>query len=105
LADGALSGKLRLDGAKLLVLAADDVPWGDLVAMDVSLNEGDLISADKIASRWGKEAESQPLRALRLGRLARYQGRLEAADALLQTALVHGTVTPRVLWERVYMLV
>jgi tetratricopeptide (TPR) repeat protein len=105
LADGALSGKLRLDGAKLLVMATDGAPWSDLVAMDVSLNQGDLVSADKIANRWGKEAESQPLRALRLGRLARYQGRLEAADALSQIALLHGTVTPRVLWERAYTLV
>ena len=62
-------------------------------------------TADKIAAAWGKEAESQPLRALRLARLARYEGRLDAADALSQAALDAATVTPRVLWERAYTLV
>jgi hypothetical protein len=105
LAEGALSGKLRLDASKLNAVAGDDAPWADLLAMDVSLDEGDLASADKIALRWGKDAESRPLRALRLARLARYEGRLDAADAFSQTALAHAAVTPRVLEERVFMLV
>jgi predicted Zn-dependent protease len=105
LASDALAGRLRLGPAKLLRMAADDAPWGDLVAMDTALDAGDLASAGKIAARWGKDAESQPLRSLRLARLARYEGRLDAADALSQAALIHGTVTPRVLWERGYVLV
>ncbi|MDP9001682.1 MAG: hypothetical protein M3O46_16405 [Myxococcota bacterium] len=105
LAESAISGRMRLDGAKLLTLAANDAPWADVMAMDLALAEGDLALADKIATLWGKDSESQPLRALRLARLARYEGRLDAADALSQTVLVHGTVTPRVLWERVYTLV
>jgi len=100
-----LSGKLRLDGGKLAVLANDDAPWSDLLAMDAALDDGDLAAADKIALAWGKDAESRPLRALRLGRLARYEGRLDAADALSQITLDHGTVTPRVLWERAFTLV
>jgi hypothetical protein len=94
-----------LDSVKLLALASDDAPWADLVAMDLALDTGDLSSADKVAIRWGKGAESQPLRALRLARLARYEGRLDAAEALSQTALVQATVTPRVLSERAYVLV
>jgi hypothetical protein len=105
LADPALSGRLHLDGTRLLMLADDDAPWGDLVAMDVALDQGDLASADKIASGWGKDGETQPQRAIRLARLARYEGRLDAADTLSQTALMRGTVTPRVLWERAYVLV
>ena len=105
LAADALGGKLTLDANKLTTMAADDAPWSDLIAMDTALDEGDLASADKIAASWGKDAESNPLRALRLSRLARYEGRLDAADALSQTALDHGTVTPRVLWERAYTLV
>jgi hypothetical protein len=105
LAPTALSGKLLLDGAKLSAMANDDAPWSDLVAMDAALDGGDLATAEKIAASWGKEAESQPLRALRLARVARYDGRLDAADALSQTALDHGTVTPRILWERVFNLV
>jgi hypothetical protein len=105
LAPGALSGKLQLDAGKLMNMADDDAPWSDLVAIDVALDAGDLATADKIAASWGKEAEAQPLRALRLARVARYEGRLDAADAFSQTALDHGTVTPRVLWERGFDLV
>jgi hypothetical protein len=105
LAPDALSGKLQLDASKLATMAADDAPWSDLVAMDTALDEGDLASADKIAVSWGKGAESNALRALRLARLSRYEGKLDAADALSLVAMEHGTVTPRVLWERVYVLV
>ncbi len=101
----ALSGKLQLDGPKELDLADDDAAWSDLIAMDATLDAGDLATADRIAATWGKDAESAPLRALRLARLARYEGRLDAADALSQVALDHGTVTPRVLRERTFELV
>ena len=97
---------MQLDAAKLAALANDDdAPWSDLIAMDIALDAGDLAGADKIAGGWGKESESQPLRALRLARLARYEGRLDAADALSQAALDSATVTPRVLWERAFTLV
>jgi tetratricopeptide (TPR) repeat protein len=105
LAADALSGKLQLDAGKLTTMAADDAPWSDVIAMDTALGQGDLATADKIAASWGKDAENSPLRALRLARLARYENRLDAADALSQTALGHGTVTPRILWERAYTLV
>jgi len=105
LAPQALSGKLQLDASKLTTMAADDAPWSDLLAMDTALDEGDLASADKIAASWGKSSESNPLRALRLARLARYENKLDAAETLSLTAMEHGTVTPRVLWERVYVLV
>jgi hypothetical protein len=105
LAPQVLSGRLHLDAAKLLALANDEAAWSDLVAMDAALDDGDLASADKIAASWGKAAEGQPLRAVRLARLARYEGHAEAADTLSQTPLDHGTVTPRVLWERAFSLV
>jgi tetratricopeptide (TPR) repeat protein len=101
----ALSGRLQLDATKAMTMASDDAPWSDLEAMDVALVGGDLATADKIAASWGPDASSNALRALRLARLARYEGRLDAADTLSQTAMDHGTVTPRVLWERAYVLV
>jgi hypothetical protein len=101
-----LYGRVQLDATKLATLANnDDAPWSNLIAMDVALDAGDLAGADKIASGWGKAAESKPLQALRLARLARYEGRLDAADALSQAAMDAATVTPRVLWERAYTLV
>jgi tetratricopeptide (TPR) repeat protein len=106
MAPDVLYGRVQLDAAKLAALANnDDAPWSNLIAMDVALDAGDLVGADKIAAAWGKESESQPLRALRLARLARYEGRLDAADALSQAALDSATVTPRVLWERAFTLV
>ena len=100
-----LAGKLRLDAAKLAILSNDEASWSDLIAMDAELEDGDLAGADKTAAAWGKDSESRSLRALRLARLARYEGRLDAADALSLTAIEHGTVTPRVLWERAFTLV
>jgi len=101
----ALGGTLQLDSAHLVAMAIDDPPWSDVVAMDVALDTGDMASADKIAAAWGKDSERRALRALRLARLARYEGRLDQADALSQTAMTSGTVTPRVLWERAFVLV
>jgi predicted Zn-dependent protease len=101
---GALSGRLQLDPAKLVTMSVDDAAWSDLLAMDLALDEGDLATADKIAAAWGKDGEASSLRALRLARLARYENRLDAAEPLSQASL-YGTVTPRVLWERVYFLV
>ncbi len=105
LAPEVLSGRARLDAAKRVTLGADDAPWADLIAIDLTLDLADFPAADKIAAGWGKKAESQPLRALRLARLARYEGRLDDADALSLVALEGATVTARVLCERAFVLV
>jgi hypothetical protein len=104
LAGDVLAGK-PADASKLAAATTVDAPWSDLVAMDAALDAGDLAAADKLALGWGAAGELQPLRAVRLARLARYEGRLEAADTLSTTALRQGTVTPRVLWERAFTLV
>jgi hypothetical protein len=104
LASDVLAGKTA-DASKLAAATSVDAPWSDLVAMDSALDAGDLTAADKLALAWGAAAELQPLRAVRLARLARYEGRLDAADTLSTTALQQGTVTPRVLWERAFTLV
>jgi tetratricopeptide (TPR) repeat protein len=104
LAPEALGGKLQLDPSKTMTMANDDAPWSDLVAMDVALVAGDLTTAEKIAATWPKGGDVGALRALRLARLARYEGKLDVADTLSQAAFEHGTVSPRVLWERAYVL-
>ena len=104
-------GRLALGGNPAAVLpsdkaldhADDEAPWSDLVAMDVALDTGDTDLADKIAAQW--KAEARPLRALRLARLARYENRLEDADRFSKVAIENGTVTTRVLAERVFVLV
>jgi predicted Zn-dependent protease len=89
---------------KLLDLAADEAPWSDLVAMDAALDQGSMDQADAIAARW-QGTEERTLRAVRLARLLRYEAKLDDADAASLTALTDGTVTPRVLIERVFTLV
>src|SRR5579859_5476986 len=91
-------------GTKILEMAADEAPWSDHVAMDLALDLGELEVAGKIAAQW-KGSEDKPLRALRLSRLARYQNKIDAADVLSKTALDSGTVTPRTLEERAFVLV
>ncbi len=106
LAIDTLSGKWQGESTKRTAPPpADDAPWADLVAMDVALDGGDLAAADTIAARWGTGGDVGPVRAVRLARLARYEGHLDQADTMSQLALDHGTVTPRVLWERVFELV
>jgi hypothetical protein len=84
-------------------MADDEAPWSDLVAMDWALDTGDLDTAKKIAERW--RGEPRAMRALRLSRLARYDGKLEDADRYSRIALERGTVTMRVLSERAFTLI
>jgi hypothetical protein len=91
-----------LPADKALEMADGESPWGDLVAMDSALDAGEMDLAKKIAAKW---TEARPLRALRLARLARYDGKLEDADKLSKAALEGGTVTVRALAERVFVLV
>lgn len=104
IAQDSLIGKARLPKEKLLGLAGSDAPWGDLVAMDIALDAGDLETAKAIGATW-KAPEKLPLRALRLARLARYEGRLEEADKLSEASMSAGTVSPRTLQERALVLV
>lgn len=93
-----------MNAAQALDMADDEAPWADLVAMDWALDVGDLDLAKKIADPW-KGSEARPMRAVRIARLARYEGRLEDADKASKVAIEGGTVTMRVLIERVLTLV
>jgi hypothetical protein len=95
-----------LPGAQALDMADDEAPWADLVALDAALEVGDLELAHKVGSRWqGEPSVPRPLRAVRLARLARWEGKLEDAERFSRTALEGGTVTVRALAERVFVLV
>ncbi len=104
LAPDVLDAARLIAPEKLVDMADDEAPWSDLVAMDAALDQGNMDQADTIAAQW-KGGEDRPLRALRLSRLARFEAKLDAAEADSLTALTRGTVTPRVLAERVFVLV
>lgn len=87
----------------VLDMADDEGPWADLVAMDYALDTGELDLAAKIAAQWKVDVRAP--RAVRLARLARYEGKLEDADRMSRAALEGGTVTIRALAERVFVLV
>jgi tetratricopeptide (TPR) repeat protein len=99
-----LAGNLGvLTSDKARDMSDDEAPWADIVAMDWALDAGNLDLAKKIAEGWHGDARS--MRAIRLARLARYEGKLEDADKLSRTALETGTVTMRALSERVFTLI
>jgi hypothetical protein len=103
-APSVLGGTQLIAPEKLHDMSDDEAPWSDLVAMDAALDQGDMDQADSIAAQW-KGGEDAPLRVLRLSRLSRYESKLDAAEADSLVALNGGTVTPRVLAERVFVLV
>jgi tetratricopeptide (TPR) repeat protein len=92
-----------LTEAKALDSADDEAPWADLVAIDWALDTGDIELAKKIASAW--RGEPRAMRAVRLARLARYDGRIEDAEKFSKMGLESGTPTIRALAERVFTLV
>jgi hypothetical protein len=95
-----LGGNLGvMTSAQALAMADDEAPWADLVAMDWALDAGDVELAKKIADQW--KGGTRALRSIRLARLARYDGKLDDADKYSRVALDSGTVTMRVLSERV----
>lgn len=99
-----MMGKLdTLNEQKALEKSADEAPWADLVSIDWALDTGDVELAKKIAATW--RGEPRAMRAIRLARLARYDGRLEDAEKFSKAGLEAGTPTMRALSERVFTLV
>lgn len=77
------------------------VPWGEIVAFDAALDQGELELAAELASAW-KNGSKRPVYRLRLARLYRYQGKAGEAMELARTALAEGTPTATALIEYVY---
>ena len=101
-AGAVLGGQSTLEPEELERLSTPAVVWGELIAIDAALNEGQVELADKLTASWA-DAES-PAYALRLARLRRYQGRLDDALQASSVAIDQGTLTPRALVERLYEL-
>lgn len=86
-----------------LELAPSEAAWADLLTMDNALDTGELADARVFETKW-KSEPPQPLRELRLARLARYEGRNEEAETRSQKAFASATVTSRSLTERALVL-
>lgn len=90
--------------AELEKMAVPSVPWGDLIAVDAALDQGDVKFADKIVARWGERGTTASY-ALRRARLLRYQGKADDAVTASEEAVIPGSVTARVLIERFHCLI
>ena len=100
---GVLTGSQFPEAEKLEEMAHPQIPWGELVSMDVALATGNMELASQLSQKWGK-GRSRPVYALRVSRLARYKGDQEVALKASEVAL-SGTKTPVVVTERVFALV
>jgi predicted Zn-dependent protease len=96
------SGANAVPADKALDMADGEMPWGDIIAIDAALDVGDLELAHKVTAKWVGEVRG--VRAARLARLARYDGKNDDAERFSKIALETGTVTTRVLAERVFAL-
>lgn len=85
LARERLEGRAPIDHERAAKASKSGAPWGDVVAADAALDEGDLARAKEIVVGWPDGAK-HPLRALRVARLARYEGKLADARAALDAA-------------------
>jgi tetratricopeptide (TPR) repeat protein len=101
-APGVALGSTLPPPADLEAMASPSIPWGEPVAMDAALDEGDLELAEKFVKAWGDGAK-RPVYALRIARLYRYQEKYD--EALTESArALEGTVTVTVVVERVFCL-
>jgi len=97
---GLLTGRAYPSPDKLEALATPATPWGELVAADAALDQGNLALAAKILSRRQGTAV-RPVHALRLSRLYRYQNKPDESVAAAAAAR-EGATTASVLIESVY---
>lgn len=93
----------RLVGAKAFPVARIEAlsvardPWGVIIAVDAALDRGDLKLARRLLERDAALAAT-PLAAERMGRLLRYEGRIEEARKVLSGA----PLTRPALLQRAY---
>jgi tetratricopeptide (TPR) repeat protein len=96
-----LRGNAVLDSTALRALAAPEVAWGDVIALDAALDSGNLTVANELIDRF-RDAKDRPPRALRMARHLRYTDR--AAEAEGPSSQAANMPTPRTIVERILVL-
>jgi hypothetical protein len=100
---GILLGTAYPAPAERDALRDPSIPWGDLIAVDAALDQGDLAAAQTILDTRTGDA-LRPVHLLRMARLRRYQGKPAEAVAASARSL-EGSVTAPMLIERTFDLV
>lgn len=101
---GVLRGTAYPTAEQVSAMSHAHVPWGELVAIDATLDQGDLEQADKLMKSWG-DGVKRPVYALRAARVLRYQGKGEDALNASALALREGSTTVPAIIEHTYALV
>jgi tetratricopeptide (TPR) repeat protein len=96
-----LRGQAILETTALRALAAPEVAWGDVIAIDAALDSGNLTVANELIDRF-RDTKDRPPRALRVARHLRYTDR--AADADAPSTQAAAMPTPRTVVERILVL-
>ncbi|HMI84438.1 MAG TPA: tetratricopeptide repeat protein [Polyangiaceae bacterium] len=96
-----LKGNIALEPAALRALAAPEVAWGDVIAIDAALDTGNLTVANELIDRF-RDTKDRPPRALRVARHLRYTDR--AADAEAPSSQAAAMPTARTVVERILVL-
>jgi hypothetical protein len=96
-----IRGTTVLESAALRALAAPDVIWGDVIAIDAALDTGNLTVANELIDRF-RDTKDRPPRALRVARHLRYTER--AADADGPSTQAATMPTARTVVERILVL-
>jgi len=91
-----LLGARQLKRAELERAADHDPLWGGLIALDATLDAGDLEYARALSLSW--HADPSPIQAIRMARLRRYEDRLDDARSIIKAApSTEGALVERLL--------
>jgi predicted Zn-dependent protease len=101
MAPSVLRGVRGFDAAKLRAVTSPEAAWGDLVAVDVALDNGNLGLAKDLLDKMG-DWHDRPSRALRVARYLRYLEKTAEAEEPSQATLP--LASPRVVTERCLLL-
>jgi tetratricopeptide (TPR) repeat protein len=96
-----LKGNTVLEASALRTLAAPEIAWGDVIAIDAALDTGNLAVANELIDRF-RDTKDRPPRALRVARHLRYTDRATDADAPSTQATAMPTA--RTVVERILVL-
>lgn len=98
LIETAKSASVLVASAPAKLAVVEGALWSEFVAVDAALDLGNLDEATRLMATWSPD-DTRPARAVRLARKARYEGKLDAADAASARALA-AHPTPRAILER-----
>src|SRR5690606_13375791 len=103
-ADQVLSGAEYPSSSEIAGFLKANSLWGELIAVDAALDQGDLDRARAVIKEW-PENERSALHLIRVARYERYKGRTRDAVSLSKKALEQASTSSRALIEHLLALI